>query len=47
MVGNTQNYQGDDIEYNTILVSQSCQTYSIIAKSDRVLDRVIEKLGSI
>ena len=45
MVGNTQNYQGDDIEYNTILVSQKlAKTYSIIAKSDRVLDRVNEKL---
>lgn len=46
MVGNTRNNQGEDIEYNTLLVNQKLvKTYSIIAKSDRVLDKVIEKLN--
>jgi len=46
MVANTRNNQSDSIEYNTLLVNQKLvKTYSVIAKSDRVLDRVIEKLG--
>ncbi len=46
MVANPRNNQGDSIEYNTLLVNQKLvKTYSVIAKSDRVLDRVIEKLG--
>lgn len=45
MVGNTQNYQTNTIEYNDILVNQKLvNTYSEIAKSDRVLDKVIERL---
>ncbi len=45
MVGNTRDNQSDSIEYNVILANQKLvKTYSVIAKSDRVLDRVIEKL---
>ncbi|MBM7581706.1 capsular polysaccharide biosynthesis protein [Caldicoprobacter guelmensis] len=45
MVGKTQNSQTNTIEYNDILANQKLvNTYSEIAKSDRVLDKVIEKL---
>lgn len=45
MVGKTQDSQANTIEYNVILANQKLvKTYSEIAKSDRVLDKVIEKL---
>jgi len=45
MVGKIQNNQTNTIEYNDILANQKLvNTYSEIAKSDRVLDKVIEKL---